>query len=51
MVYRWRVLFDTSGGGRVDQARYFFSLLTNSYHYIFGISKAVQNQSAIPYGV
>lgn len=51
MVYRWENLFYTSGGGRVDQAMYFFSLLNNTFHYVFGFSKQVVNQSAISYGV
>ncbi|MBW4829372.1 MAG: hypothetical protein KZY61_03560 [Clostridiaceae bacterium] len=51
MIYRWKVLFDTRGGGRVDQIRYFLSLFRNSYDYIFGLSKATVNQSALSYGV
>ncbi|MDK2828109.1 MAG: hypothetical protein PWP67_909 [Clostridium butyricum] len=51
MLYRWKVLFDTRGGGRVDQAKYFFSLMTSWSQYLFGLSKQVINQSAIPFGV
>ncbi|GGF96567.1 hypothetical protein [Paenibacillus aceti] len=51
MVYRWGVLFETSGGGRVDQIAYFVSLLKNPFHYLFGLSKQVVNQSVLSYGV
>lgn len=51
MIYRWRVLFDLLGGYRVDQAKYFFSLITSWDKYIFGLSKQVINQSAISFGV
>jgi len=51
MVYRWVNLFESKGGGRVNQAKYFFSLLKSPMGYIFGLSKQVVNQSAISYGV
>ncbi|MBS4539281.1 hypothetical protein GOQ27_12470 [Clostridium sp. D2Q-11] len=51
MVYRWKDLFNTSGGPRVEQAKYFFSLFKTPFHYLFGLSKPVVNQSDISYGV
>lgn len=52
MVYRWRVLYETQGGSRVDQMRYFLSLIGNNiFYYLFGLSKQVVNQSDISYGV
>lgn len=51
MVYRWKVLFETEGGGRVDQTFYFITLLENPFLYLFGLSKQVVNKSAISYGV
>lgn len=52
MVYRWRVLFETQGGARVDQMRYFLFLIGNNiFYYLFGLSKQVVNQSAFSYGV
>lgn len=51
MVYRWMDLFESKGGGRTDQAKYFFSFLNSPMDYIFGLSKQVVNKSAISYGV
>ena len=50
-VFRWNRLFDTKGGGRIDQLKYFLSLFNNGYHYIFGLSKAFINKSEISFGV
>ncbi|MCK9217039.1 MAG: hypothetical protein M0P77_03855 [Firmicutes bacterium] len=50
-VFRWNRLFETKGGGRIDQLKYFLSLFKNGYHYIFGLSKAFINKSEISYGV
>lgn len=51
MIYRWRVLVETGGGPRVDQTKYFFSMLENPFHFLFGLSKQVINQSEFSYGV
>lgn len=52
MIYRWEYLiFKERGGARVDQLDYFLSLLKNPFDYLFGLSKQVVNQSAIPFGV
>ncbi|WP_226678988.1 hypothetical protein [Mesobacillus jeotgali] len=51
MVYRWEVLVETGGGPRVDQMKYFFSMLEHPFHYLFGLSKQVINQSEFSYGV
>ncbi|UJF34583.1 hypothetical protein [Paenibacillus hexagrammi] len=47
LIYRWRVLFDDSGGVRMDQINFGLSLLSNAYQYIFGISRAFQNYSGL----
>lgn len=49
LVYRWEALFETSGGGRTDQIEYGFSLMTTPYDYLFGISRAYQSHSRIPF--
>lgn len=52
MIYRWEhLLFIEKGGPRLDQLKYFLTLLNTPSDYLFGISKQVVNQSAIPYGV
>ncbi|WP_195268685.1 hypothetical protein [Eubacterium sp. 1001713B170207_170306_E7] len=51
MFYRWNVLFETSGGGRVDQLIYFKNLLKTPFQYLFGLSKILINDSSISYGV
>ena len=50
MVYRWNVLFETSGGVRVDQIDYFLMQLNSPFQYLFGLSKQVINQSAYSHG-
>lgn len=51
MLYRWDVLLSTGGGVRVDNIKYFLQFFNEIPDYLFGISKAVQNNSALSYGV
>ncbi len=51
MLYRWKVLFQTSGGSRVDQATYFLNQFSNAFDYLLGLSKPVVNASKISHGV
>lgn len=51
MVYRWEKLFSTSGGSRVVQINYSFSLLKNTRHYIWGISRAFQSYSGLGFHI
>lgn len=44
IIYRWDVLFETSGGARVDHIEYGLSLITNPLTFLFGISRAVQSE-------
>lgn len=51
MVYRWEALFETDGGGRIDQINYFTNFFKSPMDYLFGLSKSFINQSTITYGV
>lgn len=51
IIGRWERLFEESGGDRVDQFEYFKTLIVSFSDKLFGISKPVVNQSAIPYGI
>jgi hypothetical protein len=51
MIYRWEALFETKGGGRIEQVKYFMSMFSNPMDYILGLSKNSINNSDISYGV
>ncbi|MFD2131647.1 hypothetical protein ACFSKI_10545 [Pseudogracilibacillus auburnensis] len=51
MVSKWNQLFETEGGGRTEQALYFFSEIETPFQFLFGLSKQVINNSVYSYGV
>lgn len=51
IIYRFEVLIESQGGGRVDQILSALSLLDLPYEYVVGVSNQVQRQFAISHGV
>ncbi|SCZ81397.1 O-antigen ligase family protein [Acidaminobacter hydrogenoformans] len=51
MIYRWTVLFETSGGARILQIQNSLSMLNTFGDYLWGISRAVQSHSGIGFHI
>ena len=51
IIYRFEVLIEKSGGGRVDQILSAIRLLELPHEYIFGVSNRVQRFFAVSHGV
>lgn len=51
VIYRFEVLVESQGGGRVDQILSALSLLDFPYEYAVGVSNQVQRQFAVSHGV
>lgn len=51
IIYRFDVLLDQSGGGRIEQIQSGLSLLNSPETWLFGVGNSVQRQSSISYGI
>lgn len=51
IMYRWNALIESGGGARIEQIKFSLSLLSDPYHYIFGISRAFQSYGNLSFHI